>query len=147
MDTINRTIHKTASSYSGGIRKLANDLNLQPGTFSNKCNPSLSTHILNIKELIDICKQTGDLSPLHEIARKLHCVCVPIETYKGISDMQLLDAWSDWEIQRAETMKEIKNALNLHQITALQIDRIQREMFEDFQKELTLLERLKIMAK
>lgn len=146
MKLINEAIHKTASGYEGGVRKLARDLNLQPGTLSNKCNPSMQSHVLNIKELIDICKQTDDLTPLFEIARNLHCVCVPIETHKGISDMQLLDAWSDWDIEQANTKKEIKNVLDLPQITTLHLDRIEQEMFEDFQKALALLGRLRAMS-
>lgn len=125
---------------------MATDLGLQPGTFSNKCKPSNETHIINIKELVDICKQTGNLNPLHEIARELHCACVPIEEYSDIADMQLLDAWSDWDIERAETKKEIKEALSRHTITTHCLDRIEQEMFEDFRKELALLARLRMMA-
>ena len=146
MHNIYQAIHDTTTAYSGGMRQLAKDLGLQPGTFSNKCNPSVETHILNIKELVEICKQTENLTPLHEIARELHCVCVPIEEYDGVADMQLLDAWSDWDIERAETKKEIKEALDRHQITKQCLERIEREMFEDFRKELALLERLRLMA-
>lgn len=145
MKAINKAIHEVASNHPGGARALAKELNLQPGTFSNKCNPAMDTHVLNLREFIDLSLHTEKHDILHEVARKLHCVCVPIERYTGVGDMDLLDAWSDWDIERAETIKEIRLALDHGEATREQFDRIQKEMFEDFQKELALLERLRTL--
>ena len=80
------------------------------------------------------------------MARELGYVCVEIPDYSGVSDMELLNAWADWDAARGETGQAIKKALDDSIISGEEIVRIKKEMFEDFQKELALLARLEQLA-
>ncbi len=143
MDPIYHAIAETAKSHPRGATGLSEQLGLQKRTFINKCNPNCEDHLLNVNDLVAIMQQTDDLQILKSLARTFGHVCVPIKSYTEYSDEALLDAWSDWDIERAETTKQIRIALDQGNMSPEQLDRIEQEMFEDFEKELAILNRLK----
>lgn len=146
VDPVDRAIYETAQAWPGGAKTLALELGLQPGTFSNKCNPNMREHVLNIREAQAMMCHTKNIKILTELARACHHICVPIKDYSGSSDMEILNAWADWDVERSETVTAIRNALSEGKINKRTLDHIHREMFEDFEKELALLERLKSLA-
>ena len=144
--SIINTIYETTHDYPGGAKALAEKLKVKAGTFNNKCDPAMPGHTLNINEVRGILKITGDHRLLFEIARELNYVCIDIPNFEGISDVELLNAWADWDAERGETGQAIKKALNDHSITKKELEKIRKEMFEDFEKELALLSRLESIA-
>ena len=91
-------------------------------------------------------KVTGDHRILFEMARELDYVCMEMPDFSNISDLELLNAQADWDAERGETGQAIKKALDDTRISRVELDRIKKEMFEDFQKELALLSRLESIA-
>ena len=142
-ENITQAIYDTVHQYKpGGAKGLAEKLGIRPGTFNNKCDPNLPDALPNIRELLDIIRETENPSILYTIAAELGFVCVKIEDWSGVSDMALLNAWAEWDAERGETVQEIRNSLSNNVITRKEFAKIKSEMFEDFQKELELLTRL-----
>lgn len=140
---INEAIYQAAKKYPGGARGLAKAIGAQAGTFTNKCNPNVQTHVLNIQELFSIIDVTGDHAIVKEIAQHYGYVCYQIDAVdEALGDAALLDAWANWEIERGETVTAIKNALDDGSISPDEFALIRKEMFDDFQMELALLKRL-----
>ena len=144
--SIEKTIYDTAHAHPGGAKQLAKEIGTQPGTFNNKCDPRMPGHILNINEVRKLLKVTGNHEILFELARERGYVCIDIPDYTGISDMELLNAWADWDAERGETGQAIKKSLEDTTITKDELNKIRKEMFEDFQKELALLSRLESLV-
>ncbi len=142
-DPVAIAIQNTGKNYHGGARQLAIDIGSSPGTFANKTNPNMENHHINIHEMREIMHVSHDYQILYEVARETDHVCVPLEDFSGVSDMELLNAWAAWDAERGETGQAIQRALEDSSITDTEIDKIEKEMFEDFQKELELLNRLK----
>ncbi len=103
-------------------------------------------HILNINEVRKLINVTGNHELLFELARERGYVCIDIPDYTGVSDMELLNAWADWDAERGETGQAIKKSLEDTAITNDELNKIRKEMFEDFQKELALLRRLESLV-
>lgn len=150
-DAIAEAIHETARNFKyhpgskigkNGISGLALEISADPGSFSNKCNPKQGGHTPHLLDILNIMTMTGSHEILNQLARQFNYVCVPIEDYKGVSDMELLNAWAAWGAERGETEQAIHHALEDSSITRTEYDKIKNEMFEDFQKELALLARI-----
>lgn len=153
-ESIAKAIHKSAKSFkddshrrdNNGIDGLAKKIGVNPQTFSNKCNPKQESHIPNILDILNIMDQTKNHSIIDQIARQYGYVCMPIADYTGVSDMDLLNAWAAWGAERGETEQAIQKALENGDISKEEFKEIKNEMFEDFQKELALLARLKYLV-
>lgn len=140
---ITQAIYDTVHQYKpGGARGLAEKLGVRPGIFNNKCDPNFPDALPNISEIVEIIKETKNPDILHVLAAELSYVCVKIEDWSGVADMELLDAWAEWDAERGETVQEIRDSLSNSVITKKEFEKIKSEMFEDFQKELELLTRL-----
>ena len=144
--SIEKVIYDTAHEHPGGAKQLAREIGIQPGTFNNKCDPRMPGHILNINEVRKLINVTGNHELLFELARERGYVCIDIPDYTGVSDMELLNAWADWDAERGETGQAIKKSLEDTAITNDELNKIRKEMFEDFQKELALLRRLESLV-
>ena len=142
IDPVERAIYETAHEYPGGARALAERMGVRPGTFNNKCDPAMAGHRVNLDEARRMMQITGDHRILFAVARELGYACVQVGDYSQVSDMELLNAWADWDAERGETVQVIRNALHDHAISGDEIERIRKEMYDDFQKELELLARL-----
>lgn len=142
IDPVEQAVYETAHDYPGGARALAERMGLRPGTFNNKCDPAMTGHTVNLSEVRQMMRMTGDHRILLAVARELGYACVRVGDYSNVSDMELLNAWADWDAERGETVQAIRNALHDHAISEGEIERIRKEMYDDFQKELELLARL-----
>ncbi|MBT7444866.1 MAG: hypothetical protein HN790_12995 [Methylococcales bacterium] len=146
MPGTNNAIYDTAHSFPGGAKKLAEEMGKRPGTFNNKCDPNCETHVMTIDEVRNMMKITDDHQILRALAHEFGYACFPLPDYSGYSDIELLDSWADWDASRGKTVLAIRNALEDRRITEKELDAIEKEMREDFQKELALLSRLESIS-
>jgi len=145
-DTIKTAIYDTAHNYPGGLKALAAKMGVRAGTLNNKCDPAMEGHVLNIEDLWKMMAITGNIKVLVMLAGEMRHVIMEIKSYPDVSDIELLNSWAEWQAERGETEQAISDALNNQKITKSELDRIKSEMFEDFQKELALLQRLSYIA-
>lgn len=145
---LSSSIETTIKAYKtkGGAKAIAEKIGARPGTFINKCNPAMPGHVLNVNELVAIMRITGNYTILHELAAMFGYICEPHEKLSGVTDMELLNAWADWDAERGETVQAIRNALTDQRIRRKELDRIRTEMFEDIQKAFELLQRLESLC-
>lgn len=144
---IESTIYEVVHKYQGGALALAKKLELKPGTFNNKCDPKMASHVLNIRELVKVTSETKDYRILFDLVHSYGFACLPIDyNLEGISDIDLLNAWAEWDVERGQTAQSIQDALTDGDISQKEILRIRKEMLDDIHKELELLKRLESIA-
>jgi len=71
---------------------------------------------------------------------------VPLPTVEATADMDLLDAWAKWSAEFGETAETIKQALEDGRIEQHEVEAVRRELIEDFEKGLAIIDVLKGMA-
>lgn len=143
MDSLEEIISNTCHAYPGGIKSLAADISVNPGTLYNKCNPSMASHHLTIQEALDVMHHSQDFSILEILSLKTHHACISSMQFKHVSDMVLFDAWTACDIEHGITAKIIRDALEDKCINKTEFQQIHSEMFIDFARELELLDRLR----
>lgn len=140
---IDQAKYAVVHDFKDGAERLATLIRMNLGTLYNKVNPSVETHHLSVDEAVSIQLATGDYRIVEAESRALGGVFVPIlPANTNISDMALLDAWAEWHIETGETAAVIRDALSDGKIDRHEVEKIKTEMFEDFQRELQLLQRL-----
>lgn len=143
---LENSLREAAKEYQGGYKGLANDLGIQPGTFNNKCLPGMDSHRFNIQDIVGIIEKTNNHKPIFDLADSFGYVCIPMNDIEDTSDINLLDAWAEWDSERGETAKIIRDALVDHSIGQGELDKIKSEMLDDIQKEMELFSRLESIA-
>lgn len=143
---IDQAMHDLVHTYPGGAPALAPLVRMNPGTLSNKVNPLMESHHLTVDEAVQIQLIRRDFCLFYAEGRLFNHACVPMPDLHNVADMELLSAWADWHADIGETGAMIKRVLEGGRITKCQLAEIKREMFEDFQRELELLQRLEAMA-
>lgn len=139
--------YKLVNDYPGGAVALAPLVRMNRGTLSNKVNPDVETHHLTVDEAVSIqafCKQ---YHVLYAEAAALGHVCIPLpQADADLSDAALLDIWAEQQAEDGETAAAIRAALKDGDITKAEYQEIHKEVFEDFQAKLALLQRLGQLA-
>ena len=140
--------HATVHQYKGGAVALSKSVGVNQATLSNKVNVNMPNHKLSLNESIQVQRITGHYGMLHETARLLDHVCLPIPDteLENISDLELLDCWGKWHEQIGQTVKTMRDALDDHIITKDELGSIERDMHHAIACGMALIERFKTMA-
>jgi hypothetical protein len=141
-----RTVRDFRRGGRRGAQALAPMLGKAPGTLSNEVNPDVTTHKLGVEDAVAVMLAAGDFQLADAIEAELGRVATPMPDFADVSDMELLDAWADWHRDTGETAGAIKAALADGRIDRQELDAIKKEVFEDFQRELALLQRLEALC-
>ena len=143
MNDIDKAIQDVARNFEGQARGLAKSMGLKsPGAFSNKVNP-FHESCINIRDLIRMTEVTQDLRIIKALAEHFDLVTLPVpQVEDSVSDMELLQAWAEWEVQRGEIVDLIKKALEDGKVVHNELRQIEKEIVEDFEKAMQLLSRL-----
>jgi len=123
-----------------GALSLAPLVRMNPGTLSNKVNPSIDTHHLTVDEAVSIQAISGDCRILRAEAAALGHVCWKLPEVIFGSDVELLNAYADWTREIGETAASIQKLLE-GRITRDKLAEVHREMDEDFRAALMLFAR------
>nr|VFK14573.1 MAG: Phage regulatory protein CII (CP76) [Candidatus Kentron sp. LFY] len=151
MEELDLAIYETAKNYDGGkgergIAALGRAIDAHSGLFQNKVNPSLPDHRLTLKEARAMMLVTGDLRILSVLAGELGHGIFPIPKTDCPADMDLMEAWANWQAEVAETVQKLRDSLQDGRITQEEIAQIKRELLEDFGKGMSMVKVLEGMA-
>lgn len=117
------------------------------GTLCNKVNVTSPNHFLMVDEAISIQKIQDTRFLIEAECRDLGGVFVQIpDNIKSTSDVDLIAAWAAWHKDTAETGTAVSEALKSKTITKKHLQKIRKEMFEDFQRELELFNRMEALC-
>ncbi len=135
---IDIAVDKTARNFKNekgerGFTALAESLGQNPRYFSNKVSAGYDDAHLNPNELLAVMNQADNYELLHTYARlcRRPQVCVELGEYSDVSDVALLDAWLNLQIDQGQTADAIKKAIAKGDITRKAFNEIDREMHED----------------
>jgi hypothetical protein len=117
-DGLDRAVYDTVHGYvdpatrQRGAVGLAPRINLQPGTLSNKANPTMETHQLSLRESVPVQLQANDFRILQAYSLLLGHVCyqLPAADAKA-SDVELLDQYAQFHSAVGEKATAIRTAL------------------------------------
>lgn len=138
--------HRLVHEHPGGAKKLGPLVGINPGTLSNKVNPAMEHHHLTVDEAVRIQAVRRQYDVLHAEARALGHVCIRIEGYEGISDIELLDAYAAYHADVGQTAQAVRDALEAgHSVSREAVQRVRRELYEDTQAGFEFLARLEAL--
>ncbi len=138
-------VYNSIHDFKGGAKALATHLSVKPGTLSNKADPSIDTHHLNVSEALAIMLASEDYRILYALAGALHHSCIPLPDYSLVSDVELLNAYTHFHAEVGQTALAINDALKDGRILRAEYRRIRREGLEDIQAFFELLQRLEAL--
>lgn len=151
-DPVDRAMHQTVHEFvdvktrSRGAVALAPKMGLQPGTLSNKVNPTIDSHQLGLRESIPLQLTAGNFTILHAFAAALgHCV-YPLPGDCVASDVELLTQYAEFHARVGMHSGSIREALRDGRISADEVANV-RQSFDDLVRAgLCVLLRLEALA-
>ena len=144
---IDQAKYDLVHDYHDGPKKLAAMVRMNLGTLYNKVNPTVDTHHLTVDEAIALQLAANTTSLIEAEARALGGVFLRIPLDLAcIGDLELLNAWAAWHVDTGETAAAIEQALSDGKLSRDELLKIKKEMFQDFQRELELLQRLEVIC-
>ncbi|MFP4615554.1 MAG: phage regulatory CII family protein [Thiohalorhabdus sp.] len=141
-DALEEAQYRVVREYPGGARALAPLVGMHAGTLSNKVNPSNETHHLATREAVAMQHAAKDFRILHAEAQLLHHTCIPLTSFEGVSDAELLDLYAGYHKELGETAEAIRDALADGAVTRRELERVRKELFEDTAAAFEFLARL-----
>lgn len=121
-------------------------LGKRPGVLPNEINPNQHGHKFGLFDALRLMKLTGDIQILRSIASELGYSLYFLGDYSGISDVELLNSYSQWHAEIGDVNRAIAEALEDGDIEQHEFERIERELRETFTAALALLERLRALV-
>lgn len=142
------TVHNFKDKVSGGkgAAGLARAIGMQGSTLQNKADRKQEFAHLSLKEARSIMLVSGDTSILNTLAQQLGFAAVPLPHIDAPADTDLLEVWADWSNDFGETAATIKQVLEDGVITLSEVEKVRKELIEDFEKGLAIIDVLKGMA-
>lgn len=152
LDPIDRAIYETVSEYRSpvngarGGKALAAVMGMPTSTLLNKANPNSDYAHLTLKEARQVMLASGDHRILHTLAHEVGEACVPLPMLEFPADSDLLDSWATWQGEVAQTVQKVKDALKNKVVTMDEVKGVRKELIEDLEKGLAMLNVLEGMA-
>jgi hypothetical protein len=143
---IYHTVHDYVDPVTGrkAVPALSNATGWSKSLLQNYANPNEPSHF-TVKQLRTLILRTGDKRALHQLAHDVGEACFPLLTKDFPANLDLISAWADWQGEIAETMQNAKTILDDNKVTADEVESLKRELVEDFEKGLMLLDVFKGM--
>ena len=152
VDPLDQAVYDTVHDYTNprthkkGAIGLAPVVDMSASTLQNKANPSEQFAHMTLHEARKVMLAANDHRILHQLAADLGEACVPLPTMSFPADMDLLNAWAEWQKEVAETIEAVRSSLDDKRIRLDEVSKVRRELIEDFEKGLAMLDVLKGMA-
>ncbi|MDA8093404.1 MAG: phage regulatory CII family protein [Betaproteobacteria bacterium] len=138
--------YNTVHDYPGGCRSLAPRLGMSPNVLQNKVNPSQEYHKLTLAEALKIQAVTGDIRILRAMAEDLGFVCVPIPSFDGVADMELLDAYTAMVEDEGQFASDFRSAMRERSISRKEFERLRADIHQQQTHEVELLARIESLV-
>lgn len=139
--TIALSLKDNENSYDD--EDIAEVLGISLSTFRNKKSEKTSTHVFSIKDAIAIMKITENYSFLRLLARHFgYEINESSGGDKGEGNLDVMEAFLELENERGQTAEVIKDAIYDKGVNEKTLEKIEKEMAQDFHKEQELLQRI-----
>lgn len=126
--------------------ELERQLGKRPGVLPNEINPNQHGHKFGLFDAIRLMKLSGDFQILRAIAAELGYSTYFLGDYSGISDVELLNCYSQFHAEIGDVNCAISESLEDGDIEQHEFERIERELQQVFSAALELLERLRALV-
>ena len=145
---IYETVHEYVNPKTGkkGAVGLAPVVDMHASTLQNKSNPTEQFAHMTVREARKVMHATGNNRILHQLAADLGEACVPLPTIEFAADMDLLEAWAEWQNDVAKTITALRDAIADKKVTMDEVGKVRIELIKDFEKGLSIVDVLKGMA-
>lgn len=142
------TVHGFRDSSTGkkGAGALAKVVGMSAATLQNKANRNEEYASLNLKEARAVMLGSQDFQILHTLAAEVNHAAVMLPAADFPADMDLMVAIVDWTNDYGETAAAIKRALEDKKISRTEVEKIRKELIEDFEKGIKILDVMDGMA-
>ncbi len=127
---------------NGGIEQIALVTGKRPKVIYNQLNPNQVTHKLGLFESAGYQRIAGDFSILRAYAALLNHTVFPVGELGMVSDVELLNLYSDWNKELGDVHGAISKAFCDYKITRDEFNKVQKEGMEAIQKYFEFLRRL-----
>lgn len=125
--------------------ELEQQLGKRPGVLPNEINPNQHGHKFGLFDAIRLIQLTHDVQILRSIAGELGYSIYFLGDYHSVSDVELLNCYSQFHAEIGDMNRAISDALEDGDIEQHEFDRIEKELQEVFAAALELLERLRAL--
>jgi hypothetical protein len=128
---LNDLLYRIAHKYPGGIPALAARMGVSPNVLNKKVDPDLDTHhtthdnLLTILDFADSEKQY-----VQALCANNGGVFVPTDHLDGISDMALLETYTELMAKQGEFSKDFNTALRDGKVTKAEVMVIKQRLHE-----------------
>lgn len=138
--------YHTAHDYPGGIPALAPRLGISKNVLKNKVDPKQEWHKLTLDEAVRLQAFTGDVRVLQAMAEQLGFVCIPVPQFEGISDIELLDAYTAMVADEGQFAVDFRSALKDGEISRREFETMRDDIHRQQQHEMELLARIESLV-
>ncbi len=145
-DVVDEAIYRTVHGFPGGAVKLAPRVNMNAGTLSNKANPTMDAHQLTVRESLSIQLSTSDCQIFYAMGVVLSHACIPLGSFNGISDLELLSSYADYHAEVGKTAQSVRDAVADGRITREECARVKRHIHRETQRAFEFLSRLEALV-
>ncbi|WP_240435528.1 phage regulatory CII family protein [Photobacterium salinisoli] len=125
---------------------LEHQLNKRAGVLANEINPNQKHHKLGLMDAITLMKLTGDVQILRALAAEMNHSIYFLANYQAISDLELLNSYSNWHAEVGDVNRELSAALADGDIQREEFERIERALQESFAAALEFLSRVRALV-
>ncbi len=122
-------------------------LGKRPGVLPNEINPNQHGHKFGLFDAIRLMKLSNDIRILRSMAAELGYSLYFLGDYSGISDVELLNCYSQFHAEIGDMNRAIAESLEDGDIEQHEFNRIEHELQQVFTAALELLERLRALVK
>lgn len=143
---VDRAIYETAHDFPGGVEALAAHLGRAVGTVYNKADPGCETHQFSVREAVAMMLAARDYRVARAVCHTVNHACVPLGDYRHCSDMELLNCYTTFHAEVGQTAEALRSALSRRRISKDAVARVRREIYEDIEAGLALLDRVEALA-
>lgn len=130
MTPLEKAEYDLVHEHPGGAVKLANVAGMNAGTLANKVNPGMPGHHLSVAEAVRLQTIRKVYYILYAEASALNHTCIQLADWSGVSDVELLDAYSRVHQEIGQLAHEISEAFKDRRITRKEFLAITKEMDE-----------------
>ena len=123
-------VYDIAHDYPGGIPTLAARMGKSANVLNKQVNPNIDSHRLNLDDLITIIDYADPANKFtHALCANSGGVFVSTEHLDGISDMALLETYTQLMAKYGEFSQNFHKALSDQRVTSQEVAAIKRDMY------------------
>ena len=138
--------YATAHDYPGGTESLAPRIGMSGAILRGKVNPKDVSHHLTLAEAQRMMAMSGDVRILLALADALDYVCIPVPNFKGVADIELLDAYLAMMADQGQFAGDFRTALQDGRIERREYEQLRDDLRAQQAHEMELLARIESMV-